>query len=85
MSADRYAWMDQALCAQADPDLWADPIGGNNATTKRICGHCPARLACAAHAERLHDQDGTTVHGTWGGHSRNQRNQQRRNERREAA
>lgn len=72
MSADRYAWMDAALCAQADPDTWTD-ITGNGHTPKRICGRCPVRAACDAHAEALRDYAGTAMQGIWGGKGRRQR------------
>lgn len=77
MSADRYAWMDQALCAQADPDTWTEPAGSGH-TPKRICDRCPARTACDTHADTLHTYEGTPMHGIWGGRSRHQRETQRR-------
>ncbi|MFE8961794.1 WhiB family transcriptional regulator [Streptomyces iakyrus] len=77
MSADRYAWMDAALCAQADPDTWIEGLaGGGSNTAKRICGRCPARGACGAHAEHLEAHDGAAVRGVWGGRTQNQRRQQ---------
>ena len=73
MSA-RYAWMDQAVCAQADPELWTRAgKGGDTATPKRICASCPVRAACDAHAEQLHRFDGLAPAGIWGGRSHRQR------------
>jgi hypothetical protein len=61
MTADRYAWMDAALCAQADPDAWhPDGKGAKYGPAKTICGHCPA------------------MNGMWAGHSKKQREDQRR-------
>lgn len=77
MSADRYAWMASALCAQADPDAWTDTRGSGQ-TPKRICGRCPVQAACTAHAEALHAYDGLAPTGVWGGRSRQQRQTARR-------
>lgn len=66
MSADRYAWMDAALCAQADE--WTEQLaGGDSHAAKKICNRCPVRLACAAHAATLETHDGGPIHGIWGG------------------
>ena len=78
MSADRYAWMDGALCAQADPDLWTSAIGGGTRTPKRICGDCPVTRECDAHAAALHVFDGLAMNGVWGGRSKRQRDNDRR-------
>jgi len=78
MTSHRYAWMDQALCAQADPDLWTTDVGGNTATPKRICARCPVQPACDAHATALHHFDGLAMRGVWGGRSKRQRDQQQR-------
>jgi hypothetical protein len=77
MSADRYAWMDNALCAQADPDEWTTGTGSQVAP-KRICQDCPVRHQCEAHATALHAYDGLAMTGVWGGRSRKQREDQRR-------
>ena len=70
----RYAWMDQAVCAQADPDSWADtPSGPGSAAPKRICGTCPVQAECAAHELALREQEWGPLHGIWGGQSRRQR------------
>lgn len=70
----RYAWMSQALCAQADPDLWISASkGGDTRTPKRICDRCPVRPQCEAHAEQLHAFDGLAMRGIWGGRSHRQR------------
>lgn len=73
MSA-RYAWMSDALCAQADPELWTRAgKGGDTATPKRICGSCPVQPQCGAHADTLHRFDGLAPAGIWGGRSHRQR------------
>lgn len=77
MSADRYAWMDNALCAQVGGDEWTEGLaGGGSQTAKRICRACPVRAACAAHATALEDYDGAAIRGVWGGRTQNQRRQQ---------
>lgn len=77
MSADRYAWMTEALCAQVGGDEWTDNLAGAGShTAKKICGDCPVRLACAAHAAALEAHDGTAIRGIWGGLSQNQRRRQ---------
>jgi WhiB family redox-sensing transcriptional regulator len=77
VSAARYAWMTDALCAQADPDTWIEGLaGGGSRTAKRICGRCPVAAACAAHASRLENCDTTELRGVWGGRTQNQRRRQ---------
>lgn len=45
---DRYRWMDYALCAQVDPDLFFPELGpGEAAAAKRICSGCPVKAPCA--------------------------------------
>jgi hypothetical protein len=74
MSAGRYAWMSDALCAQADSDAWTDPARGSGSRLpKRICGNCPAQADCAAHEQAIHAFDGLAPHGIWGGRSHRQR------------
>lgn len=77
MSAERYAWMSDALCAQTDPDTWLEGLaGGGSQAAKRICRRCPVRAACTAHVTVLEQHDGAQIRGVWGGLSQNQRRQQ---------
>lgn len=79
MSAGRHAWMDSALCAQADPDTWIElPVGSGSRLPKRICGGCPVQTECAAHAQVIHDYEGLAPDGVWGGLSQKQRKNLRR-------
>lgn len=79
MSADRYAWMDDALRAQADPDTWIDlQPGAGSRQPKRICGSCPVQAECEAHALQLHAYDGLAPEGVWGGLGKKQRKNLRR-------
>ncbi|MFJ9420760.1 WhiB family transcriptional regulator [Streptomyces sp. NPDC101249] len=74
----RYAWMDQALCAQADPEAWTGGDGSNSRTARRICQQCPVRAACNQHRAHLEAHDGARIRGTWAGRSRHQRANQPR-------
>lgn len=79
MTADRYAWMADALCAQADPDAWQpDGKGAKYVQAKAICERCPVQADCDAHADNLHAYDGLAMNGMWAGRSKKQRHDQRR-------
>jgi len=63
-----YAWMDDALCAQTDPDAFHPEGSGHNyRTAARVCGACPVRVECGQHVDRI---EGTASHrdrhGMWG-------------------
>ncbi|MFJ3170603.1 WhiB family transcriptional regulator [Streptomyces roseus] len=60
------AWMDSALCAQTDPDLWFSETG-HTATAQQICGRCPVRTACRTHVEALEAPTFGRRYGTWAG------------------
>jgi hypothetical protein len=76
VSAARYAWMTEALCAQADPDAWLEGLaGGGSRAAKRICGDCPVITACDQHRAVLEAHDGAQLRGVWGGRTQNQRRQ----------
>lgn len=70
MSADRFAWQGDALCAQMDPNLWfqAPQDGGKYTEAKRWCLSCPVltecRLAVLAHEWGL---KATERRGVWAG------------------
>ncbi|MFJ3984357.1 WhiB family transcriptional regulator [Streptomyces fungicidicus] len=74
MSADRYAWMSSALCAQVGGDEWTEGLAGaGSRTAKRICRACPVIASCTAHATALENYDGTPLRGVWGGRTHNQK------------
>ena len=65
----RYDWMDNALCAQTDPDLFhVDGSGSSYSPAKKICARCPVTQQCADFAQTV---EGGTAHswrhGIWGG------------------
>jgi WhiB family transcriptional regulator, redox-sensing transcriptional regulator len=73
VSAGRYEWMTDALCAQADPDAWTETGPGcGGRKPKRICERCPVRIECGAHADLLEATEGA-MPGIWGGASKQQR------------
>lgn len=66
------SWVDEALCAQVDPDLWFPEKGDSLSDPKRICESCPARIDCLEYAL------GRDECGIWGGLSQWQRQEIRR-------
>jgi WhiB family redox-sensing transcriptional regulator len=71
--------MEEASCAQVDPELWYPERGGPSARAKAICNGtdkikpCPVRLQCLGYAMENHE-----IHGIWGGLSEVERAQLRR-------
>ncbi|WP_344753531.1 WhiB family transcriptional regulator [Leifsonella bigeumensis] len=65
--------MDDALCAQTDPDAFFPDKGGSTRNAKSICVSCEVRAQCLAyaleHGERF---------GIWGGLSERERRTLRR-------
>jgi len=65
----RYDWMDDALCAQTDPDLFhVDGSGSSYKDGKKVGANCPVTQQCADYAAAT---EGTAAHswrfGLWGG------------------
>ncbi|MFJ2259510.1 WhiB family transcriptional regulator [Streptomyces sp. NPDC087844] len=62
------SWMDAALCAQTDPDLFhPEGKGCSYRDARSVCGRCPVRPQCEAYAQSL--EDGLAKahrHGIWG-------------------
>lgn len=75
------SWTEQALCAQADPDLFfGDEAAGWQAhLAKKICADCPVLEKCLDYALKL----GEVHFGIWGGMTAQERRAERR--RRKAA
>lgn len=61
-AAGQQEWMQSALCAQTDPEVFFPEQGGSILTAMRICQSCEVRTECReyslAHDERF---------GVWGG------------------
>lgn len=66
-------WMDEAVCAQVDPELFFPEKNGNAAPARRLCGTCPVAGECLEFAltngERF---------GVWGGLSERERRKLRK-------
>ena len=43
----RFDWMDDAPCAQSDPDLWDPDVSPDLTVARMICQGCPVIAACA--------------------------------------
>lgn len=62
------AWMDDALCAQTDPEAFFPDKGGSTRNAKAICEKCDARAECLAYALTRDER-----YGIWGGLSERER------------
>lgn len=62
------SWMDQALCAQTDPEAFFPEKGGSVREAKRVCMRCEVRVECLIYAD-----DHGERFGIWGGLSERQR------------
>lgn len=71
----REAWMEQALCAQVDPELFYADKGDWALTirAKLVCQRCPVTIQCLQYAI-----DNSEMHGVWGGKTPQQRKELRR-------
>lgn len=71
------AWMDSALCAQTDPDLWYPEGSGQHARKAlRVCAQCPVLTECGEYAQDVEDSTDGRRHGAWAGLSAHQRHRQ---------
>ena len=61
-------WMERALCAQVDPELFYPEIGGDARPARRICQACPVIDQCLQHSLDTEEE-----HGVWGGLTRTER------------
>lgn len=66
--ANREPWVEQALCAQIDSEIFFPEKGRSTKEAKRICGMCPVRLECLQAA-----LDREERFGVWGGLSERER------------
>lgn len=68
-------WRDQALCAQADPELWfpdGDHTISQGQKAKAICRTCPVQAECLEEALTSGER-----FGVWGGLTATERNRLR--------
>lgn len=61
-------WMQDAICAQTDPEAFYPEKGGSTAEAKRVCMGCPVRSECLEYA--LENQE---RYGIFGGKSERER------------
>lgn len=53
-----YDWLEQAVCAGTDPELFFPVMGGSGDSAKALCRRCPVQAECLAYALRIGAQDG---------------------------
>lgn len=70
------AWMEDALCAQTDPDIFYPEKGGSTAPATSVCNNCSVRAECLEYAV-----SNDIRHGIWGGTSDNDRKRMARERR----
>ncbi|GAA4823849.1 WhiB family transcriptional regulator [Streptomyces ziwulingensis] len=65
----RFDWMEDARCAQVDPELWhPDGSGVGYSDAKKICARCPVQQQCADFAQETEgDLAHSHRHGLWAG------------------
>jgi hypothetical protein len=66
----RYDWMEDARCAQVDPELWHPEGSGGGAYNEalRICRRCPVQRQCADFSARIEGEASKRDrHGLWAG------------------
>lgn len=73
-----HGWRAEALCALTDAALFHPQKSQSAQPAKAVCAVCPVRPECLDYA-LTHDE-----HGVWGGLSRKERNDLRRQQRRAA-
>lgn len=73
--ADRWDWQRRGLCRGRDSAQFFHPDGERGASrgrrenaAKAVCGLCPVRAECAAHALSAHEP-----YGIWGGLTESER------------
>lgn len=56
-------WMERALCAQVDPELFFPDAGSYIKRAQAVCDACPVRAECLQYGTF----DNPSVHGIYGG------------------
>ena len=60
------AWMNEASCAQVDPELWYSDQVFDQVEAIQICARCTVRAQCLNRA-REHETRTHLTFGIWGG------------------
>ena len=68
-----FAWQQEALCAQTDPEAFFPEKGGSTREAKKVCQTCVVRAECLEYA-LAHDER----FGIWGGLSERERRKLRK-------
>ena len=68
-------WVDEALCAQINPEEFFPPKGGSVRAAKAVCARCPVVAECLSYALEHNE-----AFGVWGGKSERERRRLRRGE-----
>ena len=71
----RSTWVQRALCAEIDPDLWYPANGPAPAAAVATCRRCPVAAECLTDALANERSGHQVPHGVWGGQSARQRRQ----------
>jgi WhiB family redox-sensing transcriptional regulator len=66
-------WMDGAVCAQTDPEVFFPEKGKSSREAIRVCRKCTVAPECLTHALKAGER-----FGVWGGMSERQRRKMRR-------
>lgn len=61
-------WVQDALCAETDPEIFHPPKGGDTSSAKDVCRRCDVIEECLAYALRTEEK-----RGIWGGKSPQER------------
>lgn len=64
----QFAWQEQALCAQTDPEAFFPEKGGSTREAKRVCAACEVKSECLEYALKNDER-----FGIWGGLSERER------------
>lgn len=59
---DPEPWVQQALCAESDPEAFFPEKGGSTMPAKAVCSRCDVQAECLAYALRTRQSQ-----GIWGG------------------
>lgn len=62
-------WQDEGLCAEVDPEIFYQELGGTSAAAKSVCAGCSVRRQCLLDALRRPGEHETGGYGVWGGTS----------------
>lgn len=65
---ERKPWVDHAICAQTDPEMFFPEKGGSTRDPKKVCQGCTVRAECLEDALERDER-----FGIWGGLSERER------------